>query len=208
MRKTPIALAIACLLLFAGTALSHHIGTRFSVSTDGCRVAFIATSSESHEDGAWIAIPSALIDRSMSLDAMVMRAVRRGAVHDDYDIGRTPIRFGPYTLAAGSYVLLWDQEPLGSWETSHDELPFSVACSTPTPRPTPKPTPPPSGHPSQGATPTPDSGGGKDYVPTPPPTDTVAELPPPPSVPALPLIALVLGILAGIVLLLTPRRVR
>jgi hypothetical protein len=200
MLRRSILLATFLTLVMAGTALAlpkyKHIGTEFTATVHGCSVNLIATPHEDSEDGAWVIIPAALVDRSVSVDRMVRNAVAVGARHGTYDIRRSVLQFGPYTLTTGSYVLMWDAEPIGSWETSHEEFPFAVNYRTQTPPPTnPPPTPP-----------QPDSGGSPD--PTPPPTDTVEDLPQPPQVPAIPAILAVLAILAAIVFLLTPREGR
>jgi hypothetical protein len=203
MLRRSILLATFLTLVMAGTALAlpkyHHIGTEFTATVHGCSVNLVATPHENSEDGAWVIIPAALVDRSVSVDRMVRNAVAAGAVHGTYDIRRSVLQYGPYTLATGSYVLMWDAEPIGSWETSHEEFPFAVNCRTQTP----PPTNPPFATPSP---PQPDSGGS--HEPTPPPTDTVEDLPQPPQVPAIPTILAVLAILAAIVFLLTPREGR
>jgi hypothetical protein len=112
---------------------------------------------------------------------------------------------GEVTLAAGSYVLLWDSEPI---DRSHQEKPFVVECGgagAPTASPSPTPTPTPTGGgggvlPTSGVNP----GAGQPEV-TLPPTDARFDARVAQNNGSAGSIALVLAAIALVVFLATPR---
>jgi hypothetical protein len=110
---------------------------------------------------------------------------------------------GEFTLAAGSYVLLWDSESI---DRSHREKAFDVECGAgvaPTASPSPTPTPPGAVLPTTGANP----GGGAPDV-TLPPTDAGFDATGTQDNGTVWSIALVLSAIALIVFLATPRVTR
>jgi hypothetical protein len=183
-----IALAGLLLPATAFATDSDAINTDFSVAAQGCDVILTATAGDDERETGSFAIYQ---------DATVV-------VEGEYAIetGQT-LAFGPYTLATGSYLLVWDNEPGHDPSQSHQELAFDVSCEPEQPEPTPEPTPSDEGvAPTTGVNPT-----KRPADPTLPPTDAIAGPADGESTAAWP-VALGLGVLAGIVFLATPKPAR
>jgi hypothetical protein len=190
-RLASIAGVVLAALLLPATALatdSDAINTDFAVTVDGCDVTLTATAGpDEHESGSF----------GIYQDAVLM-------VEGEYEIstGET-LSFGPYTLATGSYLLVWDNEPGHNPSQSHQEIAFDVVCEVEEPTPTPTPSPTDAGvAPTTGVNPTKRP---NDPKVTLPPTDAIAEQANAASQSAWP-VAIGLGLIAGVVLLATPRR--
>jgi hypothetical protein len=178
-----ILLSVAAFaLLLPGTfvvaAGPGSVDTDFTVTIEGLQVTLTATGGDDvRETGSF--------------------AVYRGStvvVEGEYDItAGQVVTFGPYTLPAGSYLLVWDSEPGHDPGQSHRELAFEVVGAQPTVAPTG------SALPTSGVNPT-----EKPNV-TLPPTDLVLDPTPGMDQPAI-WVMFLLGLVAGIAFLLTPRR--
>jgi hypothetical protein len=204
LRRAMSLASIALLAMSLPTAVlatnnSGAIDTEFSVTVEGCDATLTAVAGEDERETGSFAI-------YLGPDVVV---------EGEYDIavGET-LTFGPYPLATGSYLLVWDSEPGHDPSQSHSELAFEVACD-PEPTPTPEPTDPAPTDPAP--TPTPDDGGvapttGVNPTKRPsvtlPPTDTLAEAGATSTTPATLPIVLGLGLLSGIAVLLTPSPAR
>jgi hypothetical protein len=183
--------ALSALLLPATTLAtdSDAINTDFAVSVTGCDVVLTATAGDDERETGSFAIYQ---------DVNVM-------VEGEYaiDAGQT-LNFGPYTLATGTYLLVWDNEPGHDPSQSHQELGFEVVCE---PEPTPSPTPSPTEGgvaPTTGVNPTKRPGDPKVTLP---PTDLAPAAAQPAESSVLP-VAIGLGVVAGIAFLATPRPAR
>lgn len=166
MKKVIAATLVAsALAVVPAVASAHHIGTQLDARlVSGCAIVLEGTSSEDRETGSWII-------EGTGDTADYPQVFGEYRVQD----GQVVVEPSRIALTAGTFLLSWDQEPLGSWESSHNELAFSVSCNRyeiPEPRPTDLITPEP-----------PDSGSGigknppqvtnPDYPEIPlPPTDT------------------------------------
>jgi hypothetical protein len=179
-------------LLLPATALatdSDAINTDFAVSVHGCDVVLTATGGDDERETGSFAIyqdVNVLVEGEYAIDA-----------------GQT-LTFGPYPLATGSYLLVWDNEPGHDPSQSHQELAFEVACE-PQPTPTPTPTPTEGGvAPTTGVNPTKRP---RDPRVTLPPTDLAPSEGTQTESSVMPIV-LGLGALAGVVFLATPRPAR
>jgi hypothetical protein len=160
-----------------GATAHGPIDTDFAVTIDQFTVTLTATAGkDGRETGSF--------------------AIYQGSsimVEGEYDVVRGQVvTFGPYTLPAASYRLVWDNEPGHDPGQSHRELAFDVVA--------PQPTATPTGGvlPTSGVNPTeaPDV--------TLPPTDAVLGATPETNQPVLWVVFLI-GLLVGIALLTTPR---
>jgi hypothetical protein len=181
-RALAVSSAALLMLLLPASALatnnSDAIDTQFSVSAQGCDVMLTAVAGEDEQETGSFAIYGG---------ETVM-------AEGEYKIyaGET-LTFGPYALATGSYLLVWDSEPGHDPSQSHSELGFDVSCE--------KATPTPDGEalPTTGVNPT-----KRPHDPTLPPTDATGAAGPSAAASSVWPIALGIGLIAGIAFLLTP----
>jgi hypothetical protein len=182
---TLAGVALLALLLPATTLATNNsdaIDTEFSVSVQGCDATLTAIAGEDERETGSFAIYQG--------ETVV--------VEGEYaiNLGET-LSFGPYPLATGSYLLVWDSEPGHDPSQSHSELAFDVVCE---PEPTPTPTEE-AVLPTTGVNPTRDPR-------TLPPTDAIASSAPVSTSSTIWPIALGLGLVAGLAILLTPAPAR